>query len=206
VPNYSELEYPKDEYGENDFPQVLVDYLIKRYNIQFGQRLLDVGCGRGFYANAFGRRGIVALGLDKAECDFEQDMFPGQSDFFDVVFTKSTLEHIASLDNVMSEMHRILKPNGLVICLVPDYHSQWKNFYDDITHITPLTRNSVTQLFLLAGFRDVQCERFTMLGLTLKHRWFSWLPPVLRLLPDWFKRWQVVRFSKEMMLLTTATK
>ncbi len=206
MPSYNELEYPKDEFGKTDFPQVLVDYLIKRYGIQKNQRLLDVGCGRGFYANAFGRRGIIAAGLDQADCDFEKDMFPGQSDYFDIVFTKSTLEHLADLSSVMSEMRRVLKPNGLVICLVPDYLSQWKNFYDDITHITPLTRKSVTQIFLLSGFKNVKCERFTMLGLVLKHKSLWWLPPILRLLPDWFKRWNVVRFSNERMVLATATK
>ena len=206
MPNYNELEYPKDEFGEKDFPQVLVDYLIKRYGIKPNEMLLDVGCGRGFYANAFGRRGITAMGLDSPDCNFETDLFPMKSDYFDVIFTKSTLEHIASLGNVLSEMLRLLKPSGLVICIVPDYLSQWKVFYDDITHITPLTRKSVTQAFLLAGFKSVECERFTMLGLVLKHRWLCWLPPLLRLLPDWFKRWNVVRFSKERMLLLTASR
>lgn len=206
MPDYNELEYPMDEFGERDFPQVLVDYLIIRFGIKPNEMLLDVGCGKGFYANAFGRRGITAMGLDAKDCNFETDLFPMKYDYFDVVFTKSTLEHIANLDNVLGEMLRLLKPNGLVICIVPDYLSQWKTFYDDITHITPLTRKSVIQAFLLAGFKNVKCERFTMLRLVLKHGWLCWLPPLLRLLPDCFKRYNVVRFSKERMLLLVATK
>lgn len=204
--NYNELEYPKDEFGENDFPQTLVDYLVERYSFRGGQTLLDVGCGKGFYANAFGRQGIVASGLDTKDCDFEEDLFPVASESYDYIFTKSTLEHIANLDNVLREMGRVLKPNGLVICIVPDWHSQWKTFYDDITHKTPFTLKSLRQAFLLADFKNVKCERFTMLRLTIEHPWLKWLPPLIRLLvPDWFKRFRVIRFSKERMLLLTAT-
>ena len=42
--------------------------------------------------------------------------FPNES--FDIIFNKSLLEHLHKPDSFLKEAHRILRPNGKIICLV----------------------------------------------------------------------------------------
>ena len=39
---------------------------------------------------------------------------------FDVVFSNQVLEHVPDLDKVLSEIHRVLKPGGVILSLFPD--------------------------------------------------------------------------------------
>lgn len=42
-----------------------------------------------------------------------------RDEFFDLVLTSETLEHVSSLDKALSEIYRVLKPNGYHIFTVP---------------------------------------------------------------------------------------
>ena len=170
---YNLIEYPTDESSPNMYPQKLCDYFTKRFSIKPSSLLLDVGCGRGFYVKAFRRNNIIAIGMDSETVqevtvcpawivDIEKP-WPLSDNLCDFIFCKSTLEHTREPLNVLKEMYRVLKPYGRVIILVPDWHSQWKNFYDDVTHQRPFTRKGLTQALKLTGFRDVNCEVFYQL-------------------------------------------
>ena len=218
---YNLIEYPLDESSPKAYPQKLCDYLTERYKIWPCSLLLDVGCGRGFYVRAFRRNRIIAIGMDSESVqeptacpawivDIEKP-WPLSDNLCDYVFCKSTLEHTREPLDVLKESYRVLKPNGTAIFLVPDWLSQWKNFYDDSTHRRPFTQKGLLQSLQLAGFRDVECENFYQLPFLWSRPWLRWIPPIVAILPDTTKyragkQNKLIRFSKERMLLASGVK
>jgi len=94
-----------------------------------GKRVLDLGCGGGFMAEALARRGAIVDAVDPAAAAIaiakqhardlgieyrvgtgEHLPFPDAG--FDAVICVDVLEHVADLDRVLAEIHRVLKPGG----------------------------------------------------------------------------------------------
>ncbi len=163
-------DYVGVTYGDlpyTSYPRKLARYLMGRYEIREGARLLDVGCGRGEYVEAFSALGVRAEGCDP--CDYAKTVYPKMtlhkdfpflSDWWDVIFSKSLLEHLSHPWEMMNKMFYFLKPGGLCIAMVPDYEECMKGFYADCTHVHPFMQSSLAELFTWAGFDDVKCEKF----------------------------------------------
>jgi 2-polyprenyl-6-hydroxyphenyl methylase/3-demethylubiquinone-9 3-methyltransferase len=97
-----------------------------------GLKALDVGCGGGFSCEFMAQRGVLVSGIDQsAKCiaaaqehaisknfkiDYQQafaENIPYGNNTFDVVICVDVLEHVADVDKTVSEIYRVLKPNGL---------------------------------------------------------------------------------------------
>jgi SAM-dependent methyltransferase len=231
MPNYLETNYFRDEYDENAYPQKLCDYLIKRYveptGGVAGKRCLDIGSGKGNHLVGLARRGIEAFGIDRRtecveileqfdirDCDLEKGPFPFEDSMFDVVLSKSVIEHVRNTDNVLSEALRVLRPGGTAIFLTPDWASQRAFFWDDYTHVKPFTRKGLQNAMRINGYTGVTCEYFLQLPFVWTQPWLSLLPKLLGMLPASWK-WRdreessfraLIRFSQEKMLLATGSK
>lgn len=46
---------------------VFVDALMRRFGMQRGASLIDIGCGNGFYCKLFHERGLRVVGVDRSE-------------------------------------------------------------------------------------------------------------------------------------------
>jgi len=57
--------------------------------------------------------------------------FPFEDNFFDVIHANQVIEHIAFLDNFISEIQRILKPGGYVI-ISTENASSWHNIFASV--------------------------------------------------------------------------
>ena len=100
-----------------------------------GLRLLDVGCGRGLRLSAFQKRGFQVHGLDLQPevVDYVRhelgiaatvggieaidDQFEPQS--FDLITAFYLLEHVPSVQDVLSRCFRALRPGGWFVGVVP---------------------------------------------------------------------------------------
>ncbi|MBI4763542.1 MAG: methyltransferase domain-containing protein [Deltaproteobacteria bacterium] len=230
--SYLETHYFRDEYSESAYPQKLCDYIFHGHIKPLYQKreevsLLDIGSGKGNHLVGFSRRGIKTFGLDKRreclealdqfdirECDLERDPFPFPALSFDVVFSKSVIEHVANTDNFFSEMFRVLKPGGLAILLTPDWRTQAHIFWDDYTHVKPWTRKGLQNALKIHGFVRIESLLFRQLPLVWRYPALERFCDLIALLPEswkWkdreekeFREW--IRFSKEKMLLATASK
>ena len=209
---------PKTEY-----PDKLINYLIKAYGIGENLKVLDVGCGRGDFLNAFIEAGLEGYGVDYSDAavehcpnatirkaDLENDEIPFKNDMFDVVFSKSVLEHFHNPEVPVGEMYRVLKPGGLIISMVPSWEYCWDIYFEDYTHRTPFMLSAFRDLHILQGFSDVDTKIFTQLPATWNDpsRVWTLLSNLTRILaPSVLRyRYKWVRFSKEIMLICTATK
>lgn len=106
-------------------------------------RILDVGCGDGKYVLAFkesfgakeaygidiGEKAILngsASGIIMSSVDLNQKELPYENDYFDFVFAGEIIEHLMSPDNILSEVKRVLKPDGMFAITTPNI----ANWYD----------------------------------------------------------------------------
>jgi 2-polyprenyl-3-methyl-5-hydroxy-6-metoxy-1,4-benzoquinol methylase len=167
----------------------LKNYTRRRFDTLFnrylprkeGMRLMEAGCAQSSWLPYFHLRfGYEIAGLDYSETgckkasenlsrhgvtgtilcrDFleEQPDLKGQ---FDVVFSYGVIEHFSQPETVLTRFHRFLKPDGLVVTIIPNMRgiTGWlqrlvnRPVYD--IHV-PLTPVGLQQAHRAAGFQEV---------------------------------------------------
>ena len=78
-------------------------------------------------------------GLDIEKVDFEKDTFPIEDASIDIITSNSVVEHLKDISNFFNESYRVLKKNGIMILVTPNFKYSYQNFYDDSTHVNPFT-------------------------------------------------------------------
>ena len=227
INNYLEVVYDEKTRPLTEYPNLLTKYLFKRFNLQEGQSILDIGCGRGEFTNGFINCGLEAYAVDQLDTckkyfpkvilktsDIENDGIPYPDKMFDVVYSKSVIEHFFQPEILVKEKMRVLKPGGLAITLCPSWEYNFRFFYEDYSHRSPFTRTSLNDILLAHGFKNVEVYYFIQLPILWKYKFLKPLSTITRkLIPDSFydktslssfNKW--IRFSKEIMLLSSARK
>lgn len=225
--DYLAVVYDEDRTPRTDYPFQMVSYLFTRFHLQKGQKLLEIGCGRGEFLDAFQQLGMNCYGVDLsdhgfcqlsniqvAKVDISQDALPFENSSFDIVYHKSLIEHLYSPDHLMKETCRVLKPGGRVIILTPDWVSQMKVFYEDYTHSRPYTVTALSDLLKVFEFNKIETELFYQLPVL-------WCFPKLKIISLFLRiilsthaaryltnitKIKFFRFSVELMVLGTGIK
>ena len=219
IPGYIDTIYDEKVRPQTSYPFQLASYLFHRFGMKGGDRLLDIGCGRGDLVKGFLSVGLDTWGLDRERSrmhiglqvkygDIETKSFPFNDEEFDVIFSKSLVEHLFDPGNFMQECLRILKPGGRIILMTPDWNSQAKIFFDDYTHRQPYTMIAVRDILKIFGFQEVSSEIFYQLPILWKYSVLKIVSQILRLcVPVTMKsRIKFIRWSIELMILGTAIK
>ncbi|MDD5439560.1 MAG: class I SAM-dependent methyltransferase, partial [Candidatus Omnitrophica bacterium] len=98
-----------------------------------GKKVLEIGCGKGYFSGFFAGRGAQYYGLDidRDELSFISKRntgtivqgngtgIPCKDGSFDIVFSNCVIEHIPDDDGVLSEARRVLKKDGFLIFTFP---------------------------------------------------------------------------------------
>lgn len=153
-------------------------------------RLLDVGCGAGFFLDAARARGYDVQGVDlspvpvayaRETLGLEVALgslydYRAPSDSFDVVTIFQTIEHDPDPAALSSELFRILAPGGLLMVTTPAADgfvarvmgSRWFG-YRNVEHVSFFTRRSLRHALEQAGFAIEFLEVEHGKKLTLKY-------------------------------------
>ncbi len=147
----------KKHYSGRKFFDARYRDLIKRH-LRPGQRLLDAGCGRYLkYCKEFSSSArVVGIDLESVlETDNRCDPFgvrgdlsrlPFPSNHFDMVISRSVVEHLEHPMLVFREFCRVLRPGGKIIIVTP-------NKYDYVSVIAALTPYELHRALISRIFR-----------------------------------------------------
>jgi len=95
-------------------------------------KVLDVGCGNGGIANAFAdQAGIWGVDIEDKRRDgfptnfsvVDSELLPFEGDTFDLVVSHHVIEHVEDQELHLSELHRVLRPDGLAYLATPNRSS-----------------------------------------------------------------------------------
>jgi len=115
-----------------------VDGFVHRYGPLTGRVVADVGCGPGYYTDAFRAAGAVVLPLDGALEELhlagdppagavlgDAERLPIRTAVVDGVFCSNMLEHTPRPGAVIGELVRVLKPGGWGYLSFTNWYSPW---------------------------------------------------------------------------------
>ncbi len=134
-------------------------------NLVKDKEILEVGCGRGLMlkkiTDAKTKSGIdpSSEAIEFAQKQSPNSIFqvafaeklPFADSSFDLVYSLEVIEHVKAYESMVSEIHRVLKPGGVIFIQTPNYPIKrgydfiyWlvgkrKELKDDYTHVTKLS-------------------------------------------------------------------
>jgi len=153
--------------------------LLESQNYSGGAKLLDIGCGHGFFLNKMAQKGWAVEGIEVSRTGreyareklglnihselLEELAFPKES--FDVVTLFYVIEHVYDPGRVLREVYHILKPGGMILLRWP--HStpvikilgpfaKWLDIYHTPFHLYDFNPGAIQVLLEKSSFTDVQ--------------------------------------------------
>jgi ubiquinone/menaquinone biosynthesis C-methylase UbiE len=140
-PNYVQTTYKENK---TDYPKKLVNYIIKKYNIKKGDKILDIGCGKGYLLFEIKKiiKKIKIYGLEKSQYaknnsknEIKKNIkifdinnkLEFKDKFFDLVISINVLHNLKlkGIENALKEIERIGKSK--FIC-VESYQNEIEQF------------------------------------------------------------------------------
>jgi ubiquinone/menaquinone biosynthesis C-methylase UbiE len=215
--NYLAVSYDAAIKPKTSYPDELMQHVTQLIGLS-GGNAVDVGCGRGDQLFALQRLGFEVTGLDIERsteaianhhvCDVGSESFPLPDNAVDLSFSKAVIEHlyIPQVEHFMLEMRRITKPGGYVVLMTPDWRYMYRDFYNEFTHVTPYTENSLGQCMRMYGLTDVRVQSFIQLPPVWRHPWLKGVCDLVNVAPIPKSAGKWVRWSKERVLLAIGKK
>jgi len=113
---------------------------IKTIAKELSGKILDFGCGSKPYENLF-INATEYIGVDlevtghdhefsKVDTYYDGKTIPYPNEYFDSVFTSEVFEHVDNIDQIIPEIHRVMKQNGKILITVPFVWNEHESPFD----------------------------------------------------------------------------
>lgn len=117
-------------------------FQITNFNTSKGKKVLEIGCGIGNDGIEFAKAGAIYTGIDlssksvelcKENFSFENltgdiinvdgENLPFEDNTFDIIYSWGVIHHAPSMENVIKEIYRVLKPGGRITIMIYNRYS-----------------------------------------------------------------------------------
>jgi 2-polyprenyl-3-methyl-5-hydroxy-6-metoxy-1,4-benzoquinol methylase len=146
-------------------------------------RVIDVGCGAGWFSGALAAAGFSVVGVDVAEEPVRRagarygvlefvvvggEQLPFAAGAFDAAWLGEVLEHVQDGLGLLAEVARVLGPGGRLVLSTPDHawaRRLWlgvsrrafeAHFEPRADHVRFFTRGSLAALLDAGGFEQIE--------------------------------------------------
>ncbi len=160
----SENEFKEEELWPYYFKKRYLEFL-SFYELFKNEKInntLEIGCGLGYYSVFLSKisKELVAtdldmesaedhaIGLNKTKAFTKEfncnnvvitptsaEAIPFDDNSFDFVFSSHVLEHVPNRKLAISEIHRVLKPNGVFVCVTPSRADRFYAFFNNYFYL-----------------------------------------------------------------------
>ena len=159
--------------------------------------ILEIGAGYCYFINEVKATRKIAVDLFEnlskyASKDVEAYVCSAlhmnfiKSKSIDTVFASNFLEHLDhnELSELVVEVTRVLKTGGQMIIMQPNFRLSYRRYFDDYTHKTIFTDQSIVDWFESNGFETLlKYPRFMPFSVKKSSGNLSWLIPLYLRLP-----------------------
>lgn len=156
--------------------------IINRANISNGNKILEVGCGRGYGASSliktFSDSQVIGMDFLRTQiqkaCHFHQDILeknnglvfvegkaediPFCNDYFDSIISVEAAQHFRCIESFLLEAKRVLKNNGRLVFTT--FFSKLEGKEEKLKELFPFFAQGVDQFMLI----DSVCNRLKEIG------------------------------------------
>lgn len=155
-------------------------WTLKKFAKYLRGDILEVGCGIGNFTNSLTKYGYVfAIDINKNYLKaFDLPENKGKAGFgniekgeyffakqnFDSIVCLNVLEHIENDSLALNNLHKLLKPEGTLILLVPAHQFLFGNIDKSIGHLRRYNKNELSQKMERLGFKIVFSKKINFLG------------------------------------------
>ena len=159
--------YPEDPTeGHSLITREMFKRLNETHALPAGAKVLDVGCGQGVGLEVFKAAGLdpigVTLGPDVEACrakglnvvEMDLSFLDFEDERFDLVWCRHALEHSVFPFFTLSEMHRVLKPGGVLYVEVPAPDTACAH-QTNPNHYSVLGKSMWIELIRRTGFPEI---------------------------------------------------
>jgi SAM-dependent methyltransferase len=167
-----------------------VGRMMRQYWVT-GERFLDVGCGSmELYRYVPGDHWYNGLDLSYSEFQLRRmrkrprlnialasaTAIPLEDNCVSMVAATEVLEHIPAVDDALAEIRRVLKPQGKLLCSIPNnYYHKYQVTGENPDHVNKWTFDEFEKLALGFGFSVLERRRMGY-WIPLKYSYPVFLP------------------------------
>jgi ubiquinone/menaquinone biosynthesis C-methylase UbiE len=163
----AEQGYTPDAIGP--FHKVMVPYLLELLRIGRDEVVVDVGAAQGhaaISAKVAGYQRVVVVDIDPFNyplfrqryairgelCDVSREALPFGDAQVGALICFHLIEHLYAAGTFLSETRRVLRTDGALILVTPDWRKQYRTFWRDPTHTHPYDKESIARLLRMYSF------------------------------------------------------
>ena len=152
---------------------------IKRNADHMNGVMLDFGCGEKPYREFFNVEKYIGLDVAKSGHDHTRetiDVFydgttiPFESEYFDSALSSEVFEHIFNINEILREIHRVMKTGGKLLITVPFVWDEHETPYDFFRY----TSFGIKRLLEEHGFEVISLEKNLTYVETLFQLWIAY--------------------------------
>ena len=164
-------------------------YFLKYLNPSPQDKILEVGCGIGYFCKLLFDRGAEVWGIDLSSESVDvckttigenfsvgnAELLEFSDQMFDKVLCTEVLEHVQDDKIALQEMFRVLKPNGSMLITIPTQDGVFGSKIKNIMHVhgegpgkherEGYTKKEIITLVESVGFKVIK-TRYTMVFFT----------------------------------------
>ena len=174
--------------------RALIRRMLARYRADQMKVIADIGCGTGYTTWQLHQDGYPVIGLDYylegIASQASSPLFCIQADATTLPFASGSLDAVLLLDVLehtddhllLTEIHRVLKPDGLIFISVPAFQFLWSSRDVLAGHFRRYTAYSLEQVLQQSGFSTLQTRyyQFWLMPLVVVSRWIGRNRPAMR--------------------------